>query len=446
VRLADYLSYTWRNLARAQLRLVLTVAAVLIGATLVVVMTSVGGGIQRNVLEDIRASGGLNEIGVTAAGRAQPGGAGLNRVGALNETTIQGIEGIDGVAAVLPQLLLFGAVELRYDDLASQPLMVGIPPARALAYGFTASQGAAAPEPGQVVLGARVAEGFFDANRQRVFAPDLFGQTLTLIARRPGPPPGAPSGGLPSFGAPGGAPGQAAPPRLDKPLQVVGILQPLGTQDDFVAWLNVDDVLQTLEWLNGRAPDLAVEGYHSLRVKAVSTDRVRAVQRAIGDLDLQATSPLSVLDDVNRGMLILQALLGTIGLVALIVSGLGVANTMLMATFERTREIGVLKALGATDGQIARLFLVEASAIGLVGALLGLLFGWLVTQVINLVVLQVLANSVGAAPSPPRAVLDTPSWVAPAVLLFAWGVAVLAGLYPALRAARLNVAQALRAD
>src|SRR5262249_42317743 len=157
---ADYLSYTWRNLARAQLRLILTVAAVLIGATLVVVMTSVGGGIQRNVLEDIRASGGLNEIAVTAAARPQLGSAGLARGGPLTDPPIQGIEGIDGVAAGLPQLLLFGAVELRTDDLTAQPLMVGIPPARALAYGFTAAQGTAAPEPGQVVLGARVAEGF----------------------------------------------------------------------------------------------------------------------------------------------------------------------------------------------------------------------------------------------------------------------------------------------
>src|SRR5437762_702349 len=73
MRASDYLSYTWRNITRAHLRLLLTVAAVVIGTTLVVVMTSVGGGIQQNVLEDIRAAGGLNEILVTGAAAAQPG-------------------------------------------------------------------------------------------------------------------------------------------------------------------------------------------------------------------------------------------------------------------------------------------------------------------------------------------------------------------------------------
>ncbi len=84
MRSGDYLAYTWRNVGRARLRLLLTVSAVVIGATLIVVMTSIGGGIQRNVLEDIRAAGGLNEILVSAGLRPQPGGPGLRPTAALN--------------------------------------------------------------------------------------------------------------------------------------------------------------------------------------------------------------------------------------------------------------------------------------------------------------------------------------------------------------------------
>jgi putative ABC transport system permease protein len=447
VRGADYLAYTWRNLSRAHLRLLLTVAAVVIGATLVVVMTSVGGGIQRNVLEDIRATAGLNEIMVSNA-FSQPGVAGGARAGVLTEAAVENIQGLPGVVAALPEVILpFGSVQLSYDGLAAQPLVVGVPADRLAPYGFGASRGSVALAPGQAVIGAAVADRFFDANRQRAVPPDLFGQTVTLVAQRFG---GGPPQTAPGFGAPQAPPGFGAPPsqptRRETPLEVVGVLAASGTQDDYTVWLHVDDVLDTLEWLTGRRPDLSSSGYQALRVKTASIDQVRSVQQAINALDFQATSPLSVQEEVNRGLVVLQALLAAIGLVALIVSGLGVANTMLMAAFERTREIGVLKALGATEGQVARLFLLEASFIGLLGALLGLAFGWLATQVINAIVLTYLATSLGGAPAAPRAVLHTPGWVPLAVVLMAWLVAIVAGLYPAQRAAHLNIARALRAD
>ena len=449
MRAADYLGYTWRNLTRAQLRLILTVLAVVIGATLVVVMTSIGGGVQRNVVEQVRAAGGLNEIGVTAFGAAQIGQVAGARVGILNQPAIEAIQTIPGVTAVLPELVLFFNAELQADGRGARALLIGVPPERLATYGFAVVRGSVTPAPGQVVLGARVPESFVEQSGQRAPAQELFGQTVKLASRRLGAPPAAPPAGMPpGFGGP-----QLQPQiqQRDKDLEVVGILQPLGTQDDFTAWLNEEDVLDTLEWTTGRRPDVAAEGYQAVRVKTASTEQVRAVQQQITALDLQATSPLSVLDEVNRQMLVLQLLLGAIGLIALIVSGLGVANTMLMATFERTREIGILKALGATEGQIARLFLLEASLIGLVGAVVGLLFGWLATQVVNLVVSQILiqqmqVSGLGPAPSAPPTVLDTPNWVPLVVLVFAWLVAVLAGLYPALRAARLNIASALRAD
>ncbi|HWP30001.1 MAG TPA: ABC transporter permease [Chloroflexota bacterium] len=446
MRAADYLGYTWRNVARARLRLGLTILAVVIGATLVVVMTSIGGGVQRNVVEQIRAAGGLNEIGVSSFGaQFAPVAA---RPGVLNQAALDAVEAIPGVSAVLPEILLMYLAELRYDEQPARALLVGVPPERMAAYGFTAAQGDVAPAPGQVVLGARVAESFLGPDAQHRPAGDLYGSTLRLVMRRLAAPPAPGPGTGPGFGAPGFAPQVQ---QQERALAVVGILQPLGTQDDFTAWLHQDDVLDALEWTTGRRPDLTVDGYHAVRVKAASTDLVRPVQEQITALDLQATSLLSALDQVNRQMLVLQLLLGTIGLVALVVSGLGVANTMLMATFERTREVGILKALGATDGQVARLFLLEASGIGLLGALVGLAFGWLATQVVNFVVLQMLvgqmmASGIGVARDAPRTVLETPGWVPLVVLALAWLVAVLAGLYPALRAARLNIAQALRAD
>jgi putative ABC transport system permease protein len=444
VRPADYLDYTWRNLTRAQLRLILTVLAVVIGATLIIVMTSVGGGIQRNVLENVRASGGLNEILVVSTGRALPApGAAAAPGGILDQAAIESIQTIPGVVAVLPeQLLLLFPAEVQADGRRFNALLAGVPPDRLAAYGFSPVRGSVTPEPGQIVLGARVAESVYDQQGQRVPLEDPMGQTLKLVTRRSAQTPSGPGGGLPGIGSQGGAQIQ----QRELPVTVVGILQPLGTQDDFTIWLNQNDVLDTQEWVTNRRPDLATEGYQALRVKTASTDLVRSVQDRITAMNLQATSPLSVLDDVNRGMLILQLLLGAIGLIALVVSGLGIANTMLMATFERTHEIGILKAVGATEPQIVRLFLLEASLIGLVGAVLGLAFGWLAVQVGNAVLLSLLARQPAAGLMPPAAVLATPAWVPPVVVAFAWLIAAGAGLYPALRASRLNIASALRAE
>jgi putative ABC transport system permease protein len=447
MRGGDYLGYTWRNVRRARLRVLLTVLAVVIGATLVVVMSSVGGGIERNVLEGIRSVGGLNEILVQGVGTAGPGGVPVGRAGGLSDGLVEEIAALPGVRAVLPVLAAFGMLELRYDDLTAQPIVVAAPPERLAAYGLPLAAGTATPAPGEVVLGARVGEQFFDAQRRRAAPLALFGQSVRLSARRLGLPPG----GVPPGGIPGGLPGlpnlaPAAAPTFERELRVVGVLDGQGTQDDFTAWLHPSDLLDALEFMTGRRPDLATDGYSVIRVKATSIDQVRAVQQALLARDLQATSPLSVLDQVNQGLRILQLLLATIGLVALIVSGLGVANTMLMATFERTREIGILKALGATEGQIATLFLLEASAIGLLGATIGLVLGWLASQLISFVVLQLLVAQTGSAPDRPLTVLYTPAWVVPVVLGAAWGIAALAGLYPALRAAHLNIAQALRSE
>lgn len=444
MRGGDYLGYTWRNVRRARLRVLLTVLAVVIGATLVVVMSSVGGGIERNVLEGIRSVGGLNEILVQGVGTTGPGGVPLARAGGLSEELVREIAALPGVRAVLPVLAAFGMMELRHDDLTAQPIVVAAPPERLAAYGLPLAAGTAAPAPGEVVLGARVGERFFDARQQRAAPLALFGQSVRLSARRllPATPPGGAPGGLP--GLPNLSP--AAPPTFERELRVVGVLEVQGTQDDFTAWLHPSDLLDALEFMTGRRPDLATDGYTVIRVKATTIDQVRSVQQALLARDLQATSPLSVLDQVNQGLRVLQLLLAAIGLVALIVSGLGVANTMLMATFERTREIGILKALGATEGQIATLFLLEASAIGLLGAAIGLVLGWLASQLISFVVLQLLVAQTGTVPDRPLTVLYTPAWVVPVVMGAAWGIAALAGLYPALRAAHLNIAQALRSE
>jgi putative ABC transport system permease protein len=128
------------------------------------------------------------------------------------------------------------------------------------------------------------------------------------------------------------------------------------------------------------------------------------------------------------------------GSLALVVASLGVINTLVMAILERRREIGILKALGAADRDVRRLFFVEAGAMGLFGGILGTAMGWLISRAINFGTNIYLARR----SLPPITVSTVPWWMVAAAIAFSIAVSLAAGMYPASRAAKLDPVQALR--
>jgi putative ABC transport system permease protein len=137
---------------------------------------------------------------------------------------------------------------------------------------------------------------------------------------------------------------------------------------------------------------------------------------------------------------VFDLLLGIFGSLALIVASLGIINTLVMAILERRREIGVLKALGAADSDVQRLFFVEAGAMGLAGGLFGVVLGWLIGLGINLGTRIYLMRQ----NLPAVSVASVPLWMIAAAIAFSIGVSLAAGIYPASRAAKLNPIEALR--
>ena len=132
--------------------------------------------------------------------------------------------------------------------------------------------------------------------------------------------------------------------------------------------------------------------------------------------------------------------LGLFGSLALTVASLGIINTLVMAILERRREIGVLKALGASDGDVKNLFFAEAGAMGLVGGILGVTLGWLIGAALTLGTTLYLTSQ----DLPSVKISHVPWWLALTAIAFAIIVSLAAGLYPAARAARLNPVDALR--
>jgi putative ABC transport system permease protein len=177
----------------------------------------------------------------------------------------------------------------------------------------------------------------------------------------------------------------------------------------------------------------------------VTLDR-RADAAALADsieaLGLRTFSFAGRLNEMRKMFLIFDLIVGLIGTIALVVAALGIVNTMVMSITERTREIGILKALGAEDQQVRSLFLVETGLIGLAGSLLGVTLGWGVSRILSLIAKRIMT----AQGVPAMEFFRMPIYLVLGALAFGVGVSLIAGLYPAARAARTNPVQALRHD
>src|SRR5256886_7511311 len=186
--------------------------------------------------------------------------------------------------------------------------------------------------------------------------------------------------------------------------------------------------------------ELDQRGYNSLTVKADQTSNVDAVAKSIRTLGVGAATALSFVDQQLQVFNILSYVLGGIGGIALAVAAIGVINTMVMAILERTREIGVLRACGATRATIRRLFTLEARLLGFLGGVFGVAVGYRLTRVANVFINQQLtASSVKA-----HDIISLSLWLIATVIGATTLIGVGAGLYPAVRASRLNPVEALR--
>jgi hypothetical protein len=218
----------------------------------------------------------------------------------------------------------------------------------------------------------------------------------------------------------------------------------VGVQDGFASRsldVGLEERVAMRAWWFDDPDFLETDGYDQLIVETTGLATVPAVTAAIEELDLTVQSLEAILDVANQVLALLQALLGSVGALALLVAALGVANTMMMAIYERTREIGVLKALGASAGEIRRLFTLEAGMIGLIGGIAGLILGALLGRLVDWIAHRYLISE-GVTGVGPLSIV--PWWLAIGALIFATLIGVIAGLYPAARAARLDPVTALR--
>lgn len=176
--------------------------------------------------------------------------------------------------------------------------------------------------------------------------------------------------------------------------------------------------------------------YNELRVNVDDMDHVLEIQNYLTDMGYEAYSNAEWLESEQKTMGYIQAVLGGIGAVSLLIAAIGITNTMMMSIYERTKEIGVMKVLGCDLRNIRSLFLMEAGFIGLIGGGIGLVLSYLISAVINRVV--------ASASEYMQGISYIPFWLAGLSLVFAVLVGMISGFFPARRAMRLSPLAAIR--
>ena len=180
--------------------------------------------------------------------------------------------------------------------------------------------------------------------------------------------------------------------------------------------------------------------YSALEVRVGSPQSIPAVEAAIKHMGFDTFSLLDATKNLRQFFAVLDLFLGIFGSLALTVASIGIINTLVMAILERRREIGIMKAIGATDQDVKGLFFAEAGVMGGFGGALGAALGWALGHIINGGTNLYLKHQ----HIPPAQIWFVPWWLVASAIVFAIGVSLVSGLYPARRAARLDPVEALR--
>ena len=478
----DILHLSLRNLRQAKLRAVLTTMGVIVGVAVIVTMVSFGLGLQSNMLARFKALDLFNEVlvfgrglsnlaGLDRPARARDEGERRDNRGRSNRTAtrilddagVKELAAIPGVAYVEPNVNFAAYVRSNGKLLTHYVGGANIPNAATRFQSFAAGKMISSPTADEAVVSERFVRDFGYEKPA-----DAIGKTLELLA-----PPDennkdeeeAPN----FFGIPLDDSGfdESSAGLQTRTFQIVGVLGEIkqgaaqGAMRGITPWAGIYVPLQTAQaWaLEHRGPMSRValalarqggnlgegqnEGYESAVVRVTDPVELEQVRAKITDAGFGSFSIVDELDQIRTVFLIIDSVLGLLGGISLLVASFGIANTMIMSILERTREIGIMKAIGAEDREIKLIFFVEAAVIGLVGGVVGVLVAWGIDELANYLAYRFILKPQGASFID---FFDLPPYLWLGAIVFALLVSIAAALYPASRAARIDPVRALRHD
>jgi putative ABC transport system permease protein len=463
VKLPDLTELALRNLRESLLRNSLTTVGISVGVASLVAMLSLGIGLQQLASRRLVKSGLFDTIIVTSRREMRGMGREEERNGpipgesrVLDELARQEIERMANVSEAYPDIRF--AAELRFEDKPHLTVISALPESAKTNDAFDGMQGSffssgSAPEVilqrsfAEELLGKTPPLGAPEPKVEDLARPLLGKEMVLLYAQRSGVSQSASEQSIAAGGDVVGASYSVV--SREQKLKIVGVsdLDPESmrgpTRAKVFLPLKMAQSLHVMQQADLReiaraASDQPV--YSSISVRVKNPAQIQIVEDAIKKMGFTTFS----IADASRGLRqffgVLYAFLGIFGSLALIVASIGIVNTLVMSILERRREIGIMKAIGASDADVRKLFFAEAGAMGVLGGILGVLFGWAIGQVINFGTNIYLKRQ----SLPPENFWAVPWWLVAFAIGFAFVVSLVSGLYPAGRAAKLDPVQALR--
>ncbi len=463
MRIYDLTELAVRNLRESALRNSLTTVGISVGVASLVAMLSLGIGLQQLASRRLVKSGLFDTVVVTSRRDLRNFGREEQRSGPapgesriLDEVARHEIEQLPNVLEAHPDIRFI--TELRYEDNPHLTMIAALPSSAKSNDAFDGMPGGffssdAAPE---VIVQKTFAEELLDktppAGADETKAADfsalLLGKEITMrYAQRETTPTHGNASDEDGKNSLVGTAYSVVSRELK--LKIVGIsdLDPETmrgpTRARVFLPIKLAESLRVMQPTDLREMSRAATDqpvYSSLSVRVKNPTRVQPVEDAIKKLGFTTFSILDATRSLRQFFAVLDLFLGIFGSLALAVASIGIVNTLVMAILERRREIGIMKAIGASDGDVKKLFFAEAGAMGILGGFVGVALGWAIGQAINIGTNIYLKRQ----DMPPEHFWAVPWWLVAGAILFAFVVSLLSGLYPAGRAARLDPVQALR--
>ncbi len=438
-----------QNLLRHKARTFLTVMGVVLGCCSVIIMISIGIGMKKSQEQALSMMGDLTVISVYKTGRSR-------RAAKITAKTMEEIRAIPGVQAATPKLSadqlafnIYAGPGRRYRCVYLAAVGLEAEAAKEMGYHLTEGQWKTSGQ-NHVLVGQNFEYLFEDTKRpegrnmrepgEEPFSPyfDSRRTKLTLEAES----------------------GRNDGKKLTWELTADGRLKEdfaKGMETSMGILFRLEDlqrIMDEQQRASGKIPDRR-KGWDNAVVKADDIRHVASIEKQIRKMGLSTSSMESIRKPMEQDARQKQMMLGCLGAISLFVAALGITNTMVMSISERTREIGVMKALGCRVKDVRRLFLMEAACIGLTGGILGMGVSYGVSALMNLAAAAGLGGGFSsgmeellfaAGPETAMPVSVIPWWLALAAVAFSVLIGLAAGYYPAGKAVAVPALEAIKRD
>ena len=396
----DLLKLSTRMFKARTSRTLLTVLGMGVGIAAILFLVSLGYGLQKTLLEKITTSDSLLTLDVSEVKSA---------IVVLNQEAVESIKEMDGVIEISKSFSL--SSQVQFEGLSADLIAIATEPSFLRLGGNKVEKGKMLNDeyPEDIIITSSVVQ-VFESDAGSIIGKEVNvsffvtekvsddENSLQEITRKVS---------------------------SDKVYKIAGIIQ----GEENVIYVNS----KTLS-------DIEVSHYDTIKVKSATDEKMNIIRDAILEKGFLASSLSDTVDQANKIFGIIQIILMCFGIIALVVSAIGMFNTMTIALLERTNEIGIMKSIGASDMSISMMFIMEATIMGFLGGLGGVVLGLLGGKLFNVVINLVATRLGGQAVS----LFYSPMWFVGLIILFAGAVGFLTGVVPARRANKIYPLDALK--